>query len=70
MRLALLQINPTAGDLEGNASPIVRAARARRKCSGADLVVTPELALTGYLPRDPRPRHPGSIRPAKVSAVG
>jgi NAD+ synthase/NAD+ synthase (glutamine-hydrolysing) len=39
MRLALLQINPTAGDLEGNASPIVRAARARRKCSGADLVV-------------------------------
>ena len=51
MRLALLQINPTAGGLDGNASLIVRAARAAQAL-GADLMVTPELALMGYLPRD------------------
>jgi NAD+ synthase (glutamine-hydrolysing) len=51
LRLALLQINTTAGDLDGNASLIVRAARAAL-AGGADLMVTPELALMGYLPRD------------------
>jgi NAD+ synthase (glutamine-hydrolysing) len=51
LRIALLQINPTAGDLEGNSALIVRGARAARE-QGADLVVTPELALMGYLPRD------------------
>ncbi|HJZ98163.1 MAG TPA: NAD+ synthase [Candidatus Solibacter sp.] len=51
MRLALLQINPTAGDLDGNAALIVRAAR-RGQELGADLMATPELALMGYLPRD------------------
>jgi len=51
VRLALLQINPTAGDLEGNAALITRAARAAAS-QGADLAVTPELALMGYLPRD------------------
>ena len=51
MRLALLQINPTAGDLEGNAALIVRAARTAQQ-RGADLMATPELALMGYLPRD------------------
>ena len=51
MRIALLQINPTAGDLEGNAALIIRAAR-EAQTRGADLAVTPELALMGYLPRD------------------
>ena len=51
LRIALLQINPTAGDLNGNSSLIVSAARAAQ-AQGADLVVTPELALMGYLPRD------------------
>jgi NAD+ synthase/NAD+ synthase (glutamine-hydrolysing) len=51
LRLALLQINPTAGDLEGNASLIIRSARAAQSL-GANLAVTPELALMGYLPRD------------------
>lgn len=51
MRIALLQINPTAGDLGGNSSLIAAAALdAGRR--GADLAVTPELALMGYLPRD------------------
>jgi NAD+ synthase/NAD+ synthase (glutamine-hydrolysing) len=51
LRIALLQINPTAGDLNGNASLIVRGVRAAAS-HGAGLVVTPELALMGYLPRD------------------
>ncbi len=51
MRIALLQINPTAGDLSGNSSLIVRGVRAAQS-QGAELVVTPELALMGYLPRD------------------
>ncbi len=51
MKIALLQINPTVGDVAGNAQLIADAA-ARAKQSGADLAVTPELALAGYLPRD------------------
>ena len=44
LRIALLQINPTAGDLAGNAALIVKGAR-QAASAGADLVVTPELAL-------------------------
>jgi NAD+ synthase/NAD+ synthase (glutamine-hydrolysing) len=51
LRIALLQINPTAGDITGNSALIVRGAR-RAKAEGADLIVTSELALMGYLPRD------------------
>ncbi len=51
MRIALLQLNPTAGDVAGNASLIVQGAR-RAAALGADLAMTAELALMGYLPRD------------------
>ena len=51
MRIALLQINPTVGDLSGNARLILDALGEARS-RGADLAVTPELALVGYLPRD------------------
>jgi len=51
LRIALLQLNPTAGDLAGNAKLIIHAAR-QAQSAGADLAVTPELALMGYLPRD------------------
>ena len=51
MKIALLQINPTVGDLQGNRRIIVEAAREAGRL-GADLAVTPELALVGYLPRD------------------
>ena len=50
-QIALLQVNPTAGAIAGNAGRIVRAAR-QAKALGADLAVTSELALMGYLPRD------------------
>jgi NAD+ synthase/NAD+ synthase (glutamine-hydrolysing) len=51
LRIALLQINPTAGDLNGNSALIARGVRATGS-QAADLVVTSELALMGYLPRD------------------
>jgi NAD+ synthase/NAD+ synthase (glutamine-hydrolysing) len=51
VKIALLQIDPTVGDLAGNAQLIVDAAREAGSL-GADLAVTPELALVGYLPRD------------------
>jgi NAD+ synthase/NAD+ synthase (glutamine-hydrolysing) len=51
MKIALLQIDPTVGDLRGNARLILDALVAAQ-LHGADLAVTPELALVGYLPRD------------------
>jgi NAD+ synthase (glutamine-hydrolysing) len=51
MRIALCQINNTVGDLAGNAQRIVDFAR-RAAGMGAQLAVFPELALTGYPPRD------------------
>jgi NAD+ synthase (glutamine-hydrolysing) len=51
LRLALAQIDTRVGDLEGNASRIAeRIAEARD--AGAELVLFPELALTGYPPED------------------
>ncbi|PTT90199.1 NAD+ synthase, partial [Pseudomonas sp. HMWF031] len=54
MRIALAQINPVVGDLLGNADRI-HAALAATEVNGkvsADLLVTPELSLWGYPPRD------------------
>jgi NAD+ synthase/NAD+ synthase (glutamine-hydrolysing) len=51
VKIALLQINPTVGDLTGNARLIADAVKQAGR-AGADLAVTPELALVGYLPRD------------------
>jgi len=51
MRIALCQINPTVGDLDGNTERILEFAR-RAAGRGADLAVFPELAVTGYPPRD------------------
>ncbi len=51
LRLALAQINPVVGDLDGNRDLILaRLHEARDK--GADLAVFPELAVTGYPPED------------------
>ena len=51
MRLLLLQLNPVIGDLPGNADRI-RQGVVSAGPGSADLVLTPELALTGYPPRD------------------
>ena len=50
-RLALAQINPTVGDLRGNAAKMADYLRRARE-SQADLVAFPELATTGYPPED------------------
>jgi NAD+ synthase/NAD+ synthase (glutamine-hydrolysing) len=51
MRIALAQINPTVGDLPGNAARMVEAAR-QAAGRGAEVIVFPELSLAGYPPRD------------------
>ena len=51
VRVALLQINPTVGDLDGNARLIADAARAAWQ-QGARVALAPELALCGYPPED------------------
>src|SRR5271170_1532336 len=51
MRLALCQMNATVGDIARNAERIREGTRAARE-AGAELVLFPELALTGYPPED------------------
>jgi NAD+ synthetase len=51
MRLVLAPINPTVGDIDGNAA-LIAAGIDKAKAAGADLVVFPELCLSGYPPRD------------------
>jgi NAD+ synthase (glutamine-hydrolysing) len=65
MRLALAQINPIVGDLDGNRALIIdRLGEAKDR--GADIVLFPELAVTGYPPEDLLLR-PGFIRAAERS---
>jgi len=61
-KIALVQMNPMLGDLAGNAQLIHKAAQDAFK-QGAKLVVTPELALTGYPPEDLL------LRPAFIEAA-
>lgn len=51
MKIAISQLNPVVGDLSGNLELILAAARDART-AGADILLTPELALTGYPPED------------------
>lgn len=52
LRVAVAQINLLVGDMEGNARRIVEAMHEARDVLKADVLVTPELALTGYPPED------------------
>jgi NAD+ synthase len=49
--IALAQLNPTVGDVTGNAAR-ARAARVQARAEGADLVVLSELFIAGYPPED------------------
>ena len=61
MRIALAQIDPLVGDLAGNGRQILQACR-QAADQGAELVLTPELSLWGYPPRDLL------LRPALIAA--
>jgi NAD+ synthase (glutamine-hydrolysing) len=63
MRLALAQLNVVVGDLDGNVERIAEAIGDARRAD-ADLVVLPELAVTGYPPEDLLLR-PGFVRAAR-----
>jgi len=51
MKIGVAQINPTVGELRGNCELIISAYE-RLADAGAELVLTPELAITGYPPQD------------------
>jgi NAD+ synthase (glutamine-hydrolysing) len=63
VKIALGQINPTIGDFEGNLA-LIEAALGQAERGGADLLVLPELAISGYPPRDLLER------PAFIDAAG
>ena len=51
MKIAIAQLNPTIGDIEGNVQQIILAAE-QASAENAQLLLTPELSLCGYPPRD------------------
>ncbi|WP_422015842.1 NAD+ synthase [Reyranella sp.] len=51
LRVGLAQLNPKVGDVAGNLAK-VRAARAEAARQGADMVLFPEMVLSGYFPED------------------
>ncbi|MBC7091993.1 MAG: NAD+ synthase, partial [Nitrososphaeria archaeon] len=51
LKFAIAQINATVGDLEGNAKKIIEYMEKARE-AGADIIIFPELAVTGYPPQD------------------
>jgi NAD+ synthase (glutamine-hydrolysing) len=65
VRLALAQLDAVVGDIAGNRALIVDAIR-EAHAAGADLVVFPELAVTGYPPEDLLLR-PGFVKAARAS---
>jgi len=52
LKIALAQLDLLVGDVRGNASRVISSARSARAQLGADLVLFPELALSGYPPED------------------
>jgi NAD+ synthase (glutamine-hydrolysing) len=63
MKIAIAQLNPTIGDLPGNAQKILELAQKAAK-QGVRLLLTPELSLCGYPPRDLL------LNPSFVEAMG
>lgn len=68
MRLALATINPTVGDVAGNAA-LLRGAIDRAHAAAADIILLPELALCGYPPKDLLARE-GFVESCEQAAKG
>lgn len=52
LRIVMAQLNMLVGDIEGNAEKVIAAAERARDAYSADVIVFPELTLTGYPPED------------------
>ena len=52
LRIVIAQLNLLVGDIKGNTGKIIEASKKARDELKADMIVFPELALTGYLPED------------------
>ncbi len=63
MKIAIAQLNPTIGDIFGNSHLILEAAK-KAEVEGANLLLTPELSMIGYPPRDLL------INPSFIAAAG
>jgi NAD+ synthase (glutamine-hydrolysing) len=64
LRIVMAQLNLTVGDISGNADKIIEAAEKARDQFKADIVIFPELTLTGYPPEDLL------LRPSFIKSVG
>lgn len=71
MKIALGQINPTIGDFVGNRG-LIEAAVGQAEQGGADLLVLPELAISGYPPKDllERPAFLAAAQDSLVALTG
>ncbi len=52
LKIVMAQVNPLVGDIEGNTELIIDSVRQAESEHGADIVIFPELTLTGYPPED------------------
>ncbi len=52
LRIVLAQLNPLVGDIQGNLAKLIDAAHTARDTHKADIIVFPELCITGYPPED------------------
>src|SRR5437868_6318185 len=52
LRIVLAQLNLTVGDIQGNLTRLIQAAKKARDTLTADVIIFPELCLTGYPPED------------------
>src|SRR5690606_8633052 len=52
LRIIVAQLNLMVGDIQGNLAKLIHAAKTARDTLSADVIVFPELSLTGYPPED------------------
>jgi NAD+ synthase (glutamine-hydrolysing) len=51
MKIAIAQINPTLGDIKANTLKIISSIKSAEE-KGSDIIIFPEMAITGYPPKD------------------
>ncbi len=51
MKIAIAQVNPTLGDIQGNTLKIISSIKSAEE-KGSEIIVFPEMTITGYPPKD------------------